>query len=74
MLRKELQHRLAQAEAGIEWDDLIRDLDRLEEIEIEAEGKRFLLRTQAAGVAGIVCRAVGVALPPTVRRLEEKAS
>ena len=75
MLRKELQQRLERAGRHIEWDDLIRDLDRLEEIEIEAEGRRFVLRTQTAGVSGVVCQAAGVALPPTVRRLpEEKVS
>lgn len=74
MLRKELQQRLDEAGRNVEWDDLIRDLDRLEEIEIEADSRRFMLRTQTKGVAGIVCQTAGVALPPTVRRLgEEKA-
>ncbi len=70
VLRKELQDRLEKAGRCLQWDDVIRDLDRLEEIEVESKGKRLLLRTDACGVSGIVCQAAGVALPPNVRRLE----
>ena len=70
ILRKELQDRLEAAGRAVEWEDVIRDLDRLEEIEVEKQGKRFLLRTQTCGVAGIVCQAAGVALPRTVRQLK----
>jgi transposase len=70
LLRAELENRLARkGHAEIEWADLIRDLDRLEEVEIEKDGKRFLLRSQTAGTAGKVCQAAGVALPPTVRQV-----
>jgi transposase len=70
LLRAELENRLARkGHAEIEWADLIRDLDRLEEVEIEKDGKRFLLRSQATGTAGKVCQAAGVALPPTVRQV-----
>lgn len=70
ILRKELQDRLEAAGRTLEWNDVVRDLDRLEEIEVQQQGKRFLLRTEACGVAGIVCQAAGVALPPTVRQLK----
>ncbi len=70
ILRKELQDRLEKAGRCLQWEDVIRDLDRLEEIEVESKGKRLLLRTDACGVSGIVCQAAGVALPPNVRRLE----
>jgi hypothetical protein len=70
LLRAELESRLAdKGLAEIEWADLIRDLDRLEEVEIEKDGKRFVLRSQTAGTAGKVCQAAGVALPPTVRQV-----
>ena len=49
---------------------MIRDLDGLEEIELDKQGKRFVLRTEAQGVIGKVCQAAGVALPPTVRKVE----
>jgi len=52
-----------------EWDDILRDLDRLQEIELEQDGKRFLLRTPTTGVAGKLFQAVGVALPPNLQEL-----
>lgn len=71
-LRHELQSRLeARGHGEVEWADLIRDLDLLEETEIEHQGKRFIVRSETKGVAGIVYQAAGVALPPTVRRAEE---
>jgi hypothetical protein len=71
VLRKELQDRLEERGWAFEWADVIQDLGRLEEIEVDQKGRRFMLRTQAQGVAGKVCQAVGVALPPTVRRVED---
>ncbi|MDA2935383.1 IS1634 family transposase [Acidobacteria bacterium AH-259-D05] len=70
VLRKELEDRLEAAGDRWEWADVIHDLDLLEEIEVEQHERRFLLRTEARGVAGAVFQAVGVALPPTVRKLE----
>jgi len=35
---------------------------------VERDGKRFVLRAHTIGVAGQVCKAVGVALPPLFRR------
>jgi len=69
LLRTELQSRLAdRGTAHFEWAQIVRDLDRLEEVEIEKKGDRFILRTQANGTVGKVFQAAGVALPPTVRR------
>jgi len=68
MLRKELDERLDAAGAELEWGDIVRDLDRVEEVTVDQGPKRFVLRTQALGCAGIVCKAVGVALPPLVRQ------
>jgi hypothetical protein len=56
----------------LEWADIIRDLDRLQEVEIEQDKKRFLLRTQVQGSCGKVFQAVGVALPPTLCQVETK--
>ena len=47
------------------------DLEALESIEVEHQGKRFLLRTEARDTSGAVFRAVGVALPPTVQQIKE---
>jgi hypothetical protein len=70
LLRAELENRLARKGHGdIEWADVTRDLDRLEEVEIGKDGKRFLLRSQTTGSAGKVFQAAGVALPQTVRQV-----
>ena len=69
LLVKELEDRLHRHNIAAEWDDILRDLDRLQEIELEQDGKRFLLRTPTTGVAGKLFQAVGVALPPNLREL-----
>lgn len=74
VLRKELQDRLAaRGDDKVEWADVIRDLDALTVTEVEHQGKRFLLRSEARGVCGRVFQAAGVALPPTVRRASAEA-
>jgi Transposase DDE domain len=67
VLRTELHDRLAAAHLQPEWRTLLADLDRLQEIETEQDGKCFILRTPVTGVAGKVFQAVGVALPPQIR-------
>jgi hypothetical protein len=67
VLRKELEDRLSAARLKPEWNQLLADLDRLQEVEAEQDGKRFILRTPVTGVAGKVFQAVGVALPPNIR-------
>jgi hypothetical protein len=69
VLRKALDERLDAAGAELEWADIVRDLDRVEEVTVDQATKRFVLRTQAPGCAGVVCKAVGVALPSLVRQL-----
>src|SRR6202011_2896468 len=48
---------------------MLRYRDLLQEIELEQDGKRFLLRTPTTGVAGKLFQAVGVALPPNLQEL-----
>jgi hypothetical protein len=69
LLRYELQARLAARGPVPEWADVLADLERLQYVEVEQEGKRFRLRTQLQGTCGRVFRAVGVAVPPTVEQL-----
>jgi hypothetical protein len=69
LLAKELEDRLHRHGIAAEWGDVLRDLDRLQEIELEQDGKRFLLRTPTTGVAGKLFQAVGVALPPNLQEL-----
>jgi hypothetical protein len=70
VLRKHLEERLHAARLKPEWRELLADLDRLQEIEAEQDGKRFIMRTPVTGVAGKVFQAVGVALPPNIRDAE----
>src|SRR5882757_5454163 len=69
VLRKALDERLDAAGAELEWGDIVRDLDRVEEVTVDQGNKRFVLRTQAPGCSGVVCKAVGVALPALVRQV-----
>jgi transposase len=68
VLRQELQARLEERGHDLEWADVIGDLDRLQRVEVEQDGKRFLLRTEVQGTCGQVFQTVGVALPPTVQQ------
>ena len=61
------EDRLAAAGHGFEWADIVQDLERLSETEIEQDGKRYWLRNPASGCAGPVLRTLGVALPPLIR-------
>ena len=67
-LRQELQSRLEERGHDLEWADVIGDLDRLQMVEVEQDGKRFLLRSEVQGRCGQVFQTAGVALPPTVQQ------
>jgi transposase len=73
VLRQELQARLDERGHEFEWADVISDLDRLQMVEVEQDGKRFLLRSEVQGTCGKVFQAVGVALPPTVQQVPPTA-
>jgi hypothetical protein len=67
VLRDELQRRLAARGHAFEWADVLADLERLQQVEVEQDGRRFLLRSEVQGTCGPVFQALGVALPPTVQ-------
>jgi DDE family transposase len=67
VLRQELQSRLEARGWALEWADVIRDVDQLQEVEVAQDEKRFLLRSEAQRTCGKAFQAAGVALPPTVR-------
>jgi hypothetical protein len=69
VLRQELQSRLEERGHAFEWADVIADLDRLQMVEVEQDGKRFLLRSEVQGTCGKVFQTVGVAIPPTVQQV-----
>ena len=68
VLRQELQSRLEERGHDLEWADVIGDLDRLQMVEVEQDGKRFLLRSEVQGSCGQVFQTAGVAIPPTVQQ------
>ena len=74
VLRKRLEDHLTAARLKSEWGALLMDLDRVQEIETEQDGKRFILRTPVAGDVGRAFQAVGIALPPNIREADAAAS
>jgi hypothetical protein len=73
VLRQELQSRLEERGHKFAWADVIADLDRLQAVEVEQDGKRLLLRSDVQGTCGKVFQATGVAIPPTVQQVEPTA-
>jgi transposase len=69
LLRQELQARLKERGHEFEWADVIQDLERLQVVEVEQDGKRFRLRTEVRGCCARVFQAARVALPPLVEQL-----
>jgi hypothetical protein len=71
VLKKELEDRIADLGKPGSWPEILADLDSLTETEVEQDNKRFLLRSAPRPAASLALRAVGVALPPTVRQVAE---
>ena len=73
VMMRELQDRMA--ERGFddaEWADVLRDLDNLSETHVQThDRKRFSIRSAVKGWCGKTFQACGVALPPTVRLLND---
>ena len=67
VLRKELQGRWEGAALKPEWGDLLRDLERLQEVTLAQEGKAWRLRTEATGAVPAPFKILGMALPPRVQ-------
>jgi hypothetical protein len=69
VLRKELDRRLEATGECFAWAQIKQDLEALQMVTIEEQGKRFAIRNQCQGACGKLFKAVGVALPPTIREL-----
>jgi hypothetical protein len=67
ILRKELDERCRRGGFRPEWGDVLRDLDRLQEVTITQDGRAMTLRTPATGTIGPLFKAARIALPPNVR-------
>jgi transposase len=73
VLKHELQSRLQKNhEQKFEWADVMRDLERVQYVEVAQDGKAFLLRSELQGTAGKSFQAAGVAIPPTVQERKRK--
>ena len=51
----------------LEWADIVRDLDHLDETTITVDGKHYVIRSQIKGTLGTLFQAAGVAIPPALR-------
>jgi transposase len=67
VLRQELERRLDQHGWTLEWADIIRDLDHLQDTTIAVNDKSYVIRSQIKGTLSKVFQATGVAIPPAVR-------
>jgi transposase len=72
VLKKELDYRLVSQGLQFEWANIKQDLKALQEVVLEDNGSTLAIRTECLGVCGKVFKAVGVAVPPTIRVLEKK--
>ncbi len=70
VLRQELQARLQARGHHFEWADVVRDLERVQYVEVAQGGKHYLLRSELQGTAGHVFQSAGVAVPPTVQEVD----
>ena len=71
VLKKALEDRISALGRSGSWPQIIADLDLLTETEIEHDGKRFVVRSAPRPAASLAIRAVGIALPPTVRQVAD---
>jgi len=69
LLVKTLYQRLeARGWTDVEWARLRDSLDNLQELTLQLQGKRFVVRTAPLGDAGKAFQAAGVALGPAIRQ------
>jgi len=69
-LRKELDKRLEEHGLCFEWNDIKRDLLKLQEVElVESKNRKLAIRSAPSGTCTSVFKAVGVALGPTIREV-----
>jgi len=71
VLKKELEERIADLGRKGSWPDILADLDSLTETKVEQDDKCFLLRSPPRPAASLALSAARVALPPTVRQVNQ---
>ena len=70
VLRKELDMRMEAMGEQVEWFQVKQDLKRLQEVVITQSDRKIALRTEACGDCHKIFKAVGMAIPPTIRKME----
>ena len=65
-LEVDLQRRLDEKKIDTSWPNLMRDLKEVRGVDLELDGKRYLLRTDLTGAAHQAFAAAGVRPPPAV--------
>jgi hypothetical protein len=74
ILQKEMDDRCQQIGERPEWEAALQALDGVQQVDIERDGKRWRLRTEADGQAQTMARAAGVGLPPRTQALTPEAA
>ena len=69
VLKKALEEHIADLGQAGSWPEILADLDSLTETAVEQDDKHFILRSAPRPAASLALRAVGLALPPTVRQV-----
>jgi transposase len=68
-LKRELELRMERKGLQAEWAEVIRGLDNLQQVELQLQGTRFLLRSNITGHTSQAVRAAEVALPPAIEEI-----
>lgn len=68
VLIKELMTQLEKKGLKLEWKDILRDLKKLEEVEVEFNKQTYFLRTELRGECYEILRAARIKIPSAVRR------
>lgn len=69
VLKKELDTKLVNQGLQFEWADIKQDLKALQEITLQENGATLAIRTECREVCWEIFKAVGVAVPPTIRAM-----
>jgi hypothetical protein len=67
-MQKHLDDLLREAGATPEWKELLRDLDRLQNVRLEHRGADWQVRTDATPRVAALFRHAHIALPPRARQ------
>ncbi|MDO9712954.1 hypothetical protein Q7A36_31790 [Paracraurococcus sp. LOR1-02] len=73
VLQKELDERCRAVGFTPEWGDVLRDLDRLQQVEVSQGGKTWKVRTEVGATASALLRACGIAIPPRIQGIPPPA-